>query len=180
MNQWIRAGLPLALFLVIAWFLLKGLDRNPRDIPSPLINKPAPSEVLEGLNVLDMQSQALRVKDLKGQVWLLNVWGSWCSGCQVEHPLLNRLAAEGLLPIVGLAWKDSPAQSRDWLSRLGNPYATVLMDLQGKAAIEWGVYGAPETFLIDKDNTVRFKHVGPLTADIIDKQLRPMIEQLKP
>ncbi|MFM8881901.1 MAG: DsbE family thiol:disulfide interchange protein [Betaproteobacteria bacterium] len=180
MNRWIRAGLPLALFLVIAWFLLKGLDRNPRDIPSPLINKAAPSEVLEGLDVLDMQSQALRVKDLKGQVWLLNVWGSWCSGCQVEHLLLNRLAAEGLLPIVGLAWKDSPAQSRDWLSRLGNPYATVLMDLQGKAAIEWGVYGAPETFLIDKDNTVRFKHVGPLTADIIDKQLRPMIEQLKP
>ncbi|MFM7502700.1 MAG: DsbE family thiol:disulfide interchange protein [Betaproteobacteria bacterium] len=180
MNRWIRAGLPLALFLVIAWFLLKGLDRNPRDIPSPLINKAAPSEVLEGLDVLDMQSQALRVKDLKGQVGLLNVWGSWCSGCQVEHPLLNRLAAERLLPIVGLAWKDSPAKSRDWLSRLGNPYATVLMDLQGKAAIEWGVYGAPETFLIDKDNTVRFKHVGPLTADIIDKQLRPMIEQLKP
>ena len=179
MNRWIRAGLPLALFLVIAWFLLKGLDRNPREIPSPLINTPAPSAVLEVLDVLDVQSQALRVKDLKGQVWLLNVWGSWCSGCQVEHPLLNQLAAERLLPIVGLAWKDAPTQSRDWLSRLGNPYATVLMDLQGKAAIEWGVYGAPETFLIDKDNNVRFKHVGPLTADIIDKQLRPMIEHLK-
>ncbi|NDH58046.1 MAG: DsbE family thiol:disulfide interchange protein, partial [Betaproteobacteria bacterium] len=80
---------------------------------------------------------------------------------------------------VGLAWKDAPAQSKQWLSRLGNPYATVLMDLQGKAAIEWGVYGAPETFLIDKTNTIRFKHVGPLTAEVIDRQLRPMIERLK-
>ncbi len=179
MSRWIKAGLPLGLFVVIAWFLLKGLDRNPREIPSPLINKAAPHEVLEGLDLLDVSAQTLKVNDLEGQVWLLNVWGSWCSGCQFEHPLLNRLAAEKLLPIVGLAWKDAPAQSRDWLSKLGNPYAMVLMDLQGKAAIEWGVYGAPETFLIDKENKVRFKHVGPLSAEIIDKQLRPMIEQLK-
>jgi cytochrome c biogenesis protein CcmG/thiol:disulfide interchange protein DsbE len=179
MSRWLKAGLPLAFFLVIAWFLLKGLDRNPREIPSPLINRAAPTQVLEGLAPLDAHTQALAFKDLNGQVWLLNVWGSWCSGCQVEHPLLNRLAAEKLLPIVGLAWKDAPAQSRAWLTRLGNPYAMVLMDLQGKAAIEWGVYGAPETFLIDKDNKVRYKHVGPLSVEVIDKELRPLIASLK-
>ena len=179
MSRWLKAGVPLLVFILIAWFLLKGLDRNPREIPSPLINRSAPTDILQGLNHLDTQSPLLQVEDLKGQVWLLNVWGSWCSGCQLEHPLLNQLAAEKLVPIVGLAWKDAPAQSRQWLDRLGNPYAMVLMDLQGKAAIAWGVYGAPETFLIDKNNQVRFKHVGPINAEVIERQLRPMIQQLK-
>jgi len=179
MSRWLKAGLPLAVFVLIAWFLLKGLDRNPRDIPSPLINKAAPTNILLSLGHLDEQAPSLQVSDLRGQVWLLNVWGSWCSGCQIEHPVLNQLAAEQLLPIVGLAWKDAPDMSRQWLARLGNPYAIVLMDLQGKAAIEWGVYGAPETFLIDKHNQVRFKHVGPINAEVIERQLRPMIEQLK-
>lgn len=179
MSRWLKAGLPLLFFLVIAWFLLKGLDRNPREIPSPLINRAAPVAVLEALPRLDDRAQAIAFKDLIGQVWLLNVWGSWCSGCQIEHPLLNRLAAEKLIPMVGLAWKDAPAQSHEWLSRLGDPYTMVVMDLQGKAAIEWGVYGAPETFLIDKNNKVRYKHVGPLSLEIIDKELRPLIASLK-
>lgn len=179
MSRWLRAGLPLLVFLLIAFFLLKGLDRNPREIPSALLNRAAPTGALANLIPLEGFEHPLQFQELSGQVWMLNVWGSWCSGCQIEHPLLNHMAQERLLPIVGLAWKDAPAQSKQWLSRLGNPYATVLMDLQGKAAIEWGVYGAPETFLIDKTNTIRFKHVGPLTAEVIDRQLLPMIERLK-
>lgn len=182
MNRWLTAGLPLAIFALIAWFLLQGLGRNPRDIPSPLINRPAPLAALEALQPLEHYLAVARPvpapAHYPGKVWMLNVWGSWCSGCQIEHPLLNALAAEGLLPIVGLAWKDSPAQASQWLERLGNPYSRVLMDLDGKAAIEWGVYGAPETFVIDAQGMVRFKHVGPLSEELIRTQLRPLLARL--
>jgi len=116
---------------------------------------------------------------MKGQVWLLNVWGSWCAGCRVEHPLLNDLAARKLAPIIGLAWKDDPTASQAWLARLGNPYAINVSDQKGSAAIDWGVYGAPETFVIDKAGIVRHKHIGPLTADAIERQLVPLLNRLK-
>jgi len=215
-SRWIRASIPLAVFLLIAWFLLQGLHRNPREIPSPLIDRPAPLAALERLQNLEHHlasaSQAVATASLQGsglaptgvaaspsvsdgigtsapsssspaalyagKVWMLNVWGSWCSGCQLEHPLLNALAAERMLPIVGLAWKDSPAQARQWLDRLGNPYSLVLMDLDGKAAIDWGVYGAPETFVIDARGMVRFKHVGPLSDEVVRGQLRPLLARL--
>jgi len=217
MTRWIGAGLPLALFALIAWFLAQGLERDPREIPSPLLNRPAPTAALERLALLETspnprqggltpggerpgetrsapwpnktagEPSANGDKQLEptpaaklyaGKIWMLNVWGSWCSGCQVEHPLLNALAAERLLPIVGLAWKDSPEQARQWLDRLGNPYTQVLLDLDGKAAIDWGVYGAPETFVIDAQGIVRFKHVGPLNDEVIRGQVRPLLARL--
>ena len=116
---------------------------------------------------------------MQGQVWLLNVWGSWCSGCKVEHPLLNDLARQNVAPIVGFAWKDAPQASKDWLARLGDPYTINVSDREGKAAIDWGVYGAPETFVIDKQGVVRDKHIGPLTRDALEQQLIPLILKLQ-
>ena len=168
--------LPLALFAGIAWFLLKGLDRDPREIPSPLVGRPAPAV---SVPLLGGAGPDWSPAQMRGQVWLLNVWGSWCAGCQVEHPLLNDWAKRGLAPIVGLAWKDEPEASQAWLARLGNPYALSISDRNGKAAIDWGVYGAPETFIIDKAGIVRDKHVGPLTADVIERRLAPLIAKLK-
>lgn len=166
--------IPLAIFLAIALFLLKGLSRDPREIPSPLVGKPAP--VFE-LPVLQQPDKRWSTRELQGQVWLLNVWGSWCAGCQVEHPLLNEIARRDIVPIVGLAWKDKPDAALRWLDKLGNPYATTVTDLDGKVAIDWGVYGAPETFLVDRGGTIRYKHIGPLTAEVIENRLLPEVKR---
>ena len=172
----LRFALPVAIFAAIAWFLLKGLDRDPRAIPSPLIDKPAP---VFSLPVTHDLSRSWSPEAMRGQVWLLNVWGSWCAACQVEHPLFNDLAKAGTLPIVGLAWKDTPENSIAWLGKLGNPYAVVVSDLKGGVAIDYGVYGAPETFLIDKQGVIRFKHVGPLTRELLQTKLLPLVRQLQ-
>jgi len=167
---------PLLVFAGIAWFLLKGLSRDPREIPSPLIGKPAPAV---SVAVLADPARQWSPEQMKGRVWMLNVWGSWCSGCKVEHPLLNDFAKQGIAPVVGFAWKDRPEASKDWLARLGDPYEISVMDLQGKAAIDWGVYGAPETFVIDKVGVVRDKHIGPLTPDVLSTRLIPLIRRLQ-
>ena len=172
----LRFALPVAIYAAIAWFLLKGLDRDPRAIPSPLIDKPAP---VFSLPVTHDLSRSWSPEAMRGQVWLLNVWGSWCAACQVEHPLFNDLAKAGTLPIVGLAWKDTPENSIAWLRKLGNPYAVVVSDLKGGVAIDYGVYGAPETFLIDKQGVIRFKHVGPLTRELLQTKLLPLVRQLQ-
>ena len=172
----LRFALPVAIFAAIAWFLLKGLDRDPRAIPSPLIDKPAP---VFSLPVTHDLSRSWSPEAMRGQVWLLNVWGSWCAACQVEHPLFNDLAKAGTLPIVGLAWKDTPENSIAWLRKLGNPYAVVVSDLKGGVAIDYGVYGAPETFLIDKQGVIRFKHVGPLTRELLQTKLLPLVRQMQ-
>ena len=172
----LRFAVPVAIFAAIAWFLLKGLDRDPRAIPSPLIDKPAP---VFSLPVTHDLSRSWSPEAMRGQVWLLNVWGSWCAACQVEHPLFNDLAKAGTLPIVGLAWKDTPENSIAWLRKLGNPYAVVVSDLKGGVAIDYGVYGAPETFLIDKQGVIRFKHVGPLTRELLQTKLLPLVRQLQ-
>jgi cytochrome c biogenesis protein CcmG/thiol:disulfide interchange protein DsbE len=168
--------IPLALFAGIAWFLLKGLDNDPRNIPSPLIDKPAPAVSLPRM---DDPSQRWTTEQMRGQVWVLNVWGSWCAGCRVEHPLLEVFSRQGSVPIVGLAWKDDPKASKAWLDRLGDPYKINVMDREGRAAIDWGVYGAPETFVIDKAGVVRDKHTGPLTRKAIDERLVPLIKKLQ-
>ncbi len=168
--------IPLAVFLGLTWFLLKGLDRDPREIPSPLINKPAPTTALPLLHDLSVQWSS---EQMKGKVWLLNVWGSWCAGCRVEHPLLNELARRKIAPIVGMDWKDDPKAGRAWLQKLGNPYAISIADRDGKAAIDWGVYGAPETFIIDKAGIVRYKHIGPLTADALETRIIPLLNKLQ-
>lgn len=168
---------PLLVFVGIGWFLLQGLDRDPREIPSPLVGKPAPQVTLPVLG--DAGGAQWTTASMQGQVWLLNVWGSWCAGCQVEHPLLNELAARKLVPIVGLAWKDRPEDSKAWLERLGNPYTLTAMDRDGRAAIDWGVYGAPETFVIDKTGIIRDKFIGPLTAEALSQRILPLVQRLQ-
>ena len=172
----LRFLLPAALFAIIALFLLKGLDRDPRNLPSALIDKPGPAFTLP---VLGDEGRTWSPAELRGQVWLLNIWGSWCAACQVEHPLFNRLAKSGTVPIVGLAWKDRPDASVAWLERLGNPYAVVVSDVDGKAGIDWGVYGAPETFVVDKQGMVRFKHVGAVTPELLETKLLPLVRELQ-
>jgi cytochrome c biogenesis protein CcmG, thiol:disulfide interchange protein DsbE len=172
----IKFLLPLALFALVAVFLFKGLGRDPREIPSPLIDKPAPAFQLP---ILADPAQTFSPQSMRGRVWLFNVWGSWCTACQVEHPLLLELARAKALPIVGVAWKDMPDNSKAWLSKLGDPYSVTVSDFSGKVAIDYGVYGAPETFLIDKQGVIRFKHVGPLTRELLDGKLLPLATRLQ-
>lgn len=172
----LRFVIPVAIFTAIAWFLMKGLDRNPREIPSPLIGKPAP---MFSLPITHDLSRAWTPEAMRGQIWLLNVWGSWCAACQVEHPVFNDLAKSGELPIVGIAWKDMPDNSIAWLRKLGNPYMVVVSDIKGGVAIDYGVYGAPETFLIDQHGVIRFKQVGPVTRDVLQNKVLPMVRQLR-
>jgi cytochrome c biogenesis protein CcmG, thiol:disulfide interchange protein DsbE len=167
--------IPAALFLVLAAFLLAGLSRDPREIPSPLIGKPAPAF---DLPVLAQPQKAFTPAELQGQVWLLNVWASWCVPCLVEHPLLVQLARDRVVPIVGFNYKDKPEDAIAWLAKHGDPYSTTVADRDGRAAIEYGVYGVPETFLIDRSGTIRFKHVGPLTPEVMNARLLPMVREL--
>lgn len=171
----LRLLIPIAIFVGIGWFLFKGLDRDPRQVPSPLIGKPAPAFSLPQLG----QSAQWSPEAMRGQVWLLNVWGSWCAACVIEHPLLNELAEAKVVPIVGLAWKDQPDNSIAWLRKYGNPYAVVVTDREGKVAIDWGVYGAPETFLIDRKGIIRYKQIGPFTPEIIRDELLPLLRKLQ-
>lgn len=164
----LRFGIPLAVFVLLVFFLGRGLWRDPREIPSVLVDKPVPAFTLP---VLGSPDKKFSPADYRGKVWLLNVWGSWCAACQVEHPLFNDLAKAGTLPIVGLAWKDTPENSIAWLRKLGNPYAVVVSDLKGGVAIDYGVYGAPETFLIDKQGVIRY-------IDVHDINERPSLEML--
>lgn len=171
-----RFLLPLGLFLVLAVFLAVGLKLDPRAVPSPLIDKPAPEFALP---VLSDPGRVLRKSDLLGQVWMLNVWASWCSACRLEHPLLVELARRQVLPIYGLNYKDERAAGMQWLRASGNPYVDSLFDAQGLVGIDFGVYGVPETFIVDAAGVVRFKHVGPLTPEVLRLQIEPLVKQLK-
>lgn len=171
-----RYFLPLAIFFALCWFLWKGLSLNPREIPSALINKPAPVFSLPQLHKPD---QVLGPADMKGKVWLLNVWGSWCVSCRYEHPMLNALAKQGVVPIIGLNWKDRPEDAKAWLARYGDPYQISVSDVEGRVAIDLGVYGAPETFVIDKAGMIRLKHTGPVSEEDLRNKLIPLIEDLK-
>lgn len=172
----LRFILPLLIFAVIGMFLYKGLSNDPRKLPSPLVGKPAPEF---SLPMLHDREQVWGPARMRGKVWLLNVWGSWCAACRIEHPLFNRIARDGSLPLVGLAWKDEPSASAGWLERLGDPYTIVISDQPGRVAIDYGVYGAPESFLIDKRGIIRFKQVGPFSAEIIRDELMPLVRQLE-
>jgi cytochrome c biogenesis protein CcmG/thiol:disulfide interchange protein DsbE len=168
--------IPLLLFIILGVFLALGLQLNPSDIPSPLVNKPAPAFNAPKLHA---PQEMLSPQDLKGQVWLLNVWASWCVSCREEHPVLNQFAQQKLLPIIGLNYKDDPNAAQEWLNTLGNPYTTSIMDTEGRIGIDWGVYGVPETFIIDKKGMVRHKHTGPITPEAINTTLQPLIMQLQ-
>jgi len=168
--------LPLVVFLVLAGFLFAGLWRDPRQVPSPLIDKPAPQFSLARL---DDPAAKLGTADMKGQVWLLNVWASWCVSCREEHPLLVELAKAKVVPIIGLDYKDEPSAGRKWLAQFGDPYTASVIDRDGTVGIDFGVYGVPETFVIDKGGTIRYKQIGPVTAEALEKTILPLVRELQ-
>jgi cytochrome c biogenesis protein CcmG, thiol:disulfide interchange protein DsbE len=168
--------IPLALFGVLLAFLLVGLGLNPREVPSPLIGKPAPAFELARLH---QPERKLGPADLKGQVWLLNVWASWCVSCRIEHPLLVELGKQKLVPIVGLNYKDKPDEGIAWLKQHGNPYDVSVVDRDGRVGIDWGVYGVPETFVVDKAGVIRLKHIGPIDAAALEKRILPLVRELQ-
>lgn len=171
----LRFLLPLAVFLVVLGFLAVGLKLNPGEVPSPLIGKPAPEFRLARL---DDESVKIGRDDLLGKVWMLNVWASWCAPCREEHPLVLDIARRGLVPVYGLNYKDSRPAAIGWLTRLGNPYQATLFDADGRVGIDFGVYGVPETFIIDRQGVVRLKHVGPLTPDVVRERIEPLLKEL--
>ena len=171
-----RYLLPLVVFLVLVVFFAIGLRLNPREVPSPLIGKPAPAFNLPLLNAPDKKMSA---QDMKGKVWVLNVWASWCVPCRQEHPLIAELAKSGGVPVYGLNYKDKPADASAWLSKLGDPYAATLSDIDGLVGIDYGVYGVPETFVIDQRGVIRLKHIGPVTPEAMQKAILPMVDKLR-
>lgn len=168
--------IPLLLFIIMSVFLALGLNLKPGEIPSPLLDKPAPVFSAPKLNAPE---EKLTPADLKGKVWLFNVWASWCVSCRAEHPVLNQLAQQRAAVIVGLNYKDDPADAKNWLDTLGNPYDVSIMDQDGRIGIDYGVYGVPETFVIDKKGLIRHKHTGPVTEGDVQQTLLPLIAKLQ-
>jgi cytochrome c biogenesis protein CcmG/thiol:disulfide interchange protein DsbE len=168
--------IPLALFGVLVVFLAVGLGLDPREVPSPLVNKPAPAFKVPQLEQPEIQFAA---EDMKGQVWLFNVWASWCVACRQEHPVLMQFARQKLVPIVGLDYKDQRKDALGVLARSGNPYDVNAFDADGRVGIDYGVYGVPESYLIDKAGVIRYKHIGPITAEALEKTIIPLINELK-
>ena len=171
-----RFLIPLAIFVGLAVLLYAGLELDPRRVPSPLIDKPAPAFSLPTLNREDVN---ISPKDLAGKVWLLNVWASWCVACRAEHPLLNELAQRDVVPIVGLNYKDARDDAKRWLRERGDPYTVVAVDADGRVGIDWGVYGVPETFVIDKKGVIRHKQIGPISPDALRNEILPLIARLQ-
>ena len=168
--------IPLIVFLVLVGFLAVGLGLKPSEVPSPLIGKPAPEFSLPKLSEPDKKFSPA---DMKGQVWLLNVWASWCVACKQEHPVLMELAKLNLVPIVGLDYKDQRDPALEFLRRGGDPYLLSAVDESGRVGIDYGVYGVPETFLIDKEGIIRYKHIGPITPKSLQETILPLVAQLK-
>ena len=166
---------PLGLFLILAVFLGVGLTLNPREVPSPLIGKPAPHFQLPQLHDAE---KTFSQKDMLGKVWVLNVWASWCGPCREEHPLWVDLAKAKVVPIYGLNYKDKRADSIAWLQRYGDPYVLSVSDTQGRIGIDYGVYGVPETYVIDKAGVIRYKHIGPVPPSVLKDKILPLIAKL--
>jgi cytochrome c biogenesis protein CcmG/thiol:disulfide interchange protein DsbE len=171
-----RYLIPLALFLALAAFLAMGLTRNPHELPSPLVGRQAP---LFELPQLAPQHATFSPAQMRGKVWLLNVWASWCGSCREEHPVLMDLAKSGRVPLVGLDYKDAPADATQWLREHGDPYLLSALDRDGRAGIDYGVYGVPETYVIDRDGIIRFKQVGPLSDDVLQQKILPLVKELQ-
>jgi len=173
--------LPLALFIALGLFLYVGLFRDPHEVPSPLINKPAPAFQLPQLHE---PTKKLTTQDMHGKVWLLNFWGTWCIACRDEHPVLVKYSQTSGLPIVGVDYKyandtsDERAAAVQFLAEAGNPYAQTIYDAEGRTSIDFGVYGAPESFLIDKQGVIRFKQIGPITDEVWNNKILPLARQL--
>lgn len=171
-----RYLVPLGIFIVLVVFLAIGLKLDPREVPSPLINKPAPAFTLPKLH---QPEQTVSPADFKGKVWLLNVWASWCVSCRAEHPVLNQLARSSAVPIIGLNYKDGRDVAQQWLRQRGDPYTVSAFDEDGRAGIDWGVYGVPETFIIDKRGSIRYKHTGPVDQKAVTDKIMPLVRELE-
>ncbi len=168
--------IPLLLFVVLVVFLGIGLNRDPREVPSPLMNKPAPAfEVAQ----LGQPNKTFSPASMKGQVWILNVWASWCVACREEHPVLVELARSGIAPVIGLDYKDKREDALAMLQRQGDPYLLSAFDANGRVGIDYGVYGVPETYIIDQAGIIRFKHIGPITMQVLNEKMYPLIRELK-
>ncbi len=167
---------PLALFLLLVGFLAAGLQLDPREVPSPLVGKPAPAFELP---VLQRPEQRFTPAEMRGKVWLLNVWASWCVACRDEHPVLVELSKKGLMPILGLNYKDKGEDALRWLAQFGDPYQLSMVDADGRIGIDYGVYGVPETYLIDAAGVIRFKQIGPITPAILEQKILPLAMALK-
>jgi len=171
----LKYGIPLVIFAMLVGFFAVGLTRDPREVPSPFIGKSAPEFKLAELNAAD---RTFGPDNMRGKVWLLNVWASWCVSCRVEHPLLVEMSKKQLVPIVGLNYKDKREDGLQWLARHGDPYMLSAYDDEGKVGIDYGVYGVPETFVIDKQGVIRYKQIGPITQEALDKTILPLVKKL--
>ena len=179
-----RFLIPLALFMVLAVFLALGLNRNPSEVPSPLVGKPAPMFTLPRLDAdpqapAGTQNASFSPKDMAGKVWLLNVWASWCVSCRQEHPVLVDFAKLNIAPLIGLDYKDQRADAKGWLAKFGDPYTLSVVDADGRVGIDYGVYGVPETYVIDKAGLIRFKQIGPVTNEILQTKILPLVKELQ-
>lgn len=172
----LRGFIPLIIFAVIGLFLAIGLTLNPRELPSALIDKPAPAFELPTLFAFQKKISSDYFKE---KVTIFNVWASWCSACRIEHPLLMELAKSGRVNLVGLNYKDQRKDAMAWIKRFGNPYEVIAYDYAGRVGIDYGVYGVPETFVIDPQGMIRYKYNGPLTEDILYRQIIPLVEKLR-
>jgi len=170
-----RALVPLFVFSIIVVFLAIGLTKDPRKLPSPFIGKTAPDFTLPLLHKLD---ENFSPKSMLGKVWVLNVWASWCVSCRAEHHVLNNMIKNNKVNLIGLNYKDEVADARRWLGQYGDPYKLSVSDVEGLIGIEWGVYGVPETFVIDKKGIVRLKHTGPVTNQDVIEKIIPLVKQL--
>ncbi|HKI64809.1 MAG TPA: DsbE family thiol:disulfide interchange protein [Burkholderiales bacterium] len=171
-----RFLIPLGIFVVLVGFLALGLRLNPREVPSPLIDKPAPPFTLPEL--VDPQ-RSFSQKDMLGKVWMLNVWASWCVSCREEHPVLVAFSERNIVPVYGLNYKDDRKDALAWLSKLGNPYTMSIMDRDGRIGIDYGVYGVPETYVIDKQGVIRYKQIGPVTPEVLEAKILPLVKKLQ-
>lgn len=174
--QRLKLFLPLLIFVVLAGFLWRGLSLDPSHLPSALIDKPVPSFTLDQLPNGDEKSAQITEKDLLGEPYLLNIWATWCPTCRIEHPFFNKLAQQGVR-IVGLNYKDEDQAAREWLEHFGNPYQVIIADRHGTLGLDLGVYGAPETFLVDKDGVIRYKHVGVVDERVWRSKIAPLYNQ---
>ena len=170
------AFVPVAVFVVLVVLFGIGLTMNPRDIPSPLIGKPVPEFSLPPVKG---RTLGLSSADLKGEPSLVNVFASWCTACREEHPLLMGLKEKGVVPIHGLNYKDRPEDAERWLNELGDSYTRTGADIDGRVAIEWGVYGVPETFVVDRDGRIAYKHIGALNERVLQEKILPLIAKLR-
>ncbi|MFM2396920.1 MAG: thiol:disulfide interchange protein [Pseudomonadota bacterium] len=167
---------PLVIFLGLAGFLYKGLNLDPHEVPSPLIDKPAPTFSLPQLH---QPNKMFGTDDMKGKVWLLNVWASWCVSCREEHPLLVDLSRQNIVPVIGLDYKDKPVDALTMLNKAGDPYTLSVSDAEGRIGIDYGVYGVPETYVIDKQGVIRYKQIGPITHQALRDKILPLIAELE-